>query len=289
MMEEGTNQISGIAATEGEYRGNRRLLASEALSLEAITDGLHANARSSLAGDERVFVIEDGSEIRKEHSRKLESMMKVRSLDGHLVNGYRSENAIALSEDCKRVSLLEHRLFSSNEATFRSENVYIFHTIRSVAETLRKDNPRLPITVIGDRRYDDEKIFREVKRNGVDILIRAKHLDRKVLCGKDTSHLSDVPLETVSEKRFEKMRMKNRVYQDVSVTISSRSVTLPGDTEREPLDLTLIKAVLRVRGTPLFREPLFLLASESAETGEDAYALYRRYLLRWNIEQVSNF
>jgi hypothetical protein len=66
-MEAGTNQIYGVATTEGEYKGYKRLFVSEALPLEAITEGLEANARVSLAGETRVFIINLIGGVAREH------------------------------------------------------------------------------------------------------------------------------------------------------------------------------------------------------------------------------
>lgn len=47
--------------------------------------------------------------------------MQVKDLDGRLVNGYRSFNVLGMGADGER-GLPYHRLFSSEEEGFRSEN-----------------------------------------------------------------------------------------------------------------------------------------------------------------------
>jgi hypothetical protein len=69
---------------------------------------------------EGLWLIADGSELRKPHAREMPDLMKVRDLDGSFVRGYRTLNVVGLTPG--RRALLYYRLFSSQEEGFLSES-----------------------------------------------------------------------------------------------------------------------------------------------------------------------
>ena len=69
---------------------------------------------------QELWLIVDGSDLRKPHAREMPDSMKVRDLDGTLVSGYRTLNVIGMTPG--RRPLLYHRLFSSQEGEFLSES-----------------------------------------------------------------------------------------------------------------------------------------------------------------------
>lgn len=81
VITEGNNCIYSMGKTEGQYKGQRRLLCSD------------QRGSKNLEGQKVVFVPVDGSEIRKQYSKKLENLMRVRDLDGQLISGYRTINS----------------------------------------------------------------------------------------------------------------------------------------------------------------------------------------------------
>ncbi len=74
-----------------------------------------------MSDEPELTLILDGMELRREGAESQEHLMRVKALDGGLVNGYRSFNVLGLGEDEGR-GLLYHHLFSSHEPGFESEN-----------------------------------------------------------------------------------------------------------------------------------------------------------------------
>lgn len=93
VITEGNNCIYSMGKTEGQYKGQRRLLCSEAIELKGVNEFTSQRGSKNLEGQKVVFVPVDGSEIRKQYSKKLENLMRVRDLDGQLISGYRTINS----------------------------------------------------------------------------------------------------------------------------------------------------------------------------------------------------
>jgi hypothetical protein len=93
-----------MSENNAEYQRNKRLIESKHLSLNFFNDALYEKAEERLLENDkagkweqkRFIAVIDGSEIRKKHSSDSEYLQKVRSLDGELVNGYRSTGTVLL-------------------------------------------------------------------------------------------------------------------------------------------------------------------------------------------------
>ena len=60
-------------------------------------------------------MLHDACDIRKEHSRKLEKLGKVRSLNGKIINGYSTFNTVSVDEKTKELRLVETTLYSNQD------------------------------------------------------------------------------------------------------------------------------------------------------------------------------
>lgn len=283
-MNQGKNQIYGIAESEAEYKRHKRLLSSNSFSVKDINEALLKKGAAKMQKEKSVYVIEDGSEIRKKHSKKLDKLMKVRSLDGKLVNGYRSENTITVTEDGKKIILTTVKVFSSKEESFKSENVFKFESIKETSKELRKNNKKLQIIYVKDRAYDDKKIFEKIRENKSDFIIRAKHLKRIIKQEGKERKINKVKYNGNFSKKFTKLKIKNRVYQDVTLKIKYAKIKL------EEHEVFLVKVQLLGRDKQnVFKDPLILITSLKIKTDKEAFKIYRGYLKRWKIESVFQF
>ena len=79
---------------KAEFRKLRRLVgldqAKNVIDDRQISDALIANGIMKLADKDELLVLHDGSDIRKKYASQLESIGKVRDLDGHIINGYKN-------------------------------------------------------------------------------------------------------------------------------------------------------------------------------------------------------
>lgn len=88
--------------------------------LRGETTKLQAHGVARLQGAASIWVIFDGSDLRKPYAETMEHLQAVHSLEGSLVNGYPTLNAIGLGPEGQR-GLLYHHLFSSAAPDFVSE------------------------------------------------------------------------------------------------------------------------------------------------------------------------
>ena len=115
-----------LSAVKHRERRARRLAMEEStlrsqLDAEHLMQVVRREGAAQLAEVSELTLILDGMELRRAGADAQESLMQVRGLDGRMVNGYRSFNVLGMEANGER-SLLYHRLFSSEEEGFRSEN-----------------------------------------------------------------------------------------------------------------------------------------------------------------------
>ena len=91
------------------------------LDAEAIVARLQARGVEQLRGEAAIWVLVDGSDLRKPHAQAMEALQRVKPLKGAgTVPGYRTLNALGVGR--QRRGLLYHRLFSSAAEGFLSES-----------------------------------------------------------------------------------------------------------------------------------------------------------------------
>jgi len=103
----GSQRVIRLATGESTQRSE--------LDAEHLTKRLREVAVEQLeqAPEEELWLIADGSDLRKPYAEVMPYLMQVRDLDEQLVPGYRTLNVIGLTPG--RRGLLYHRLFSSQE------------------------------------------------------------------------------------------------------------------------------------------------------------------------------
>jgi hypothetical protein len=101
-----------------------------------LTAKLQAHGVARLRDEAALWVVFDGSDLRKPHAACMAHLQRVKRLDGDgLVNGYRTLNAIGMGVGGRR-GLLSHTLFSSHAPDFLSEPAETRAAIRSVGAAL---------------------------------------------------------------------------------------------------------------------------------------------------------
>jgi hypothetical protein len=79
---------------------------------------------------EELWLVADGSELRKPYAREMPCLMRVQDLDGSLVSGYRTMNVVGITPS--RRAILYHRLFSVKETDFTSESLEVQRALQEV-------------------------------------------------------------------------------------------------------------------------------------------------------------
>jgi len=117
-------QLWHISTDKREYERFHNLINGNlvnVLDVEKMNENLLINSLSRLSGELRVFVIYDGSDIRKPESEKLENLGLVRDLDGKFVRGYQTMNCVMIDNQTGTLKLLNCQPYSNNDPKFVSE------------------------------------------------------------------------------------------------------------------------------------------------------------------------
>ena len=128
------------------------------VNADRLVSKLLAEGSKRLKNTKRVTVIMDGSDLRKRYSQKLEHLSRVRSLEGKLVPGYPTLNAIGLAEDGTK-ALLYHETYSSEAPGFKSQNELVKAALQRIVTELRSQGVG-QICFVLDRGFDDATLMR---------------------------------------------------------------------------------------------------------------------------------
>lgn len=304
---------------KAEFRKMRRLVgldeAKNVIDNQKISDALIANGIMRLAGKDELLVLHDGSDIRKKYSKELESIGKVRDLDGHIINGYHSFNSVAVDLHGKLVTPIATEIYSNREENFVSQKdiklvskpiskkateedklhyeavkikvknqqylnstLVAKHQIQWVSKQLKKDNPSKKLTHVIDRGSDDNELFLFIDEVlGDQFVIRLK----SSRLAENGEKLAIKQFKHKNTRHFDKIQIKNKVYQNASCVI-------------EYGELLNGCAVIRVQllnrdGKALFKVPMLLITNKEISTSEQASNIYHIYLKRSKIEGVFKF
>jgi hypothetical protein len=234
-------------------------------------------------------------ELRREGARKQEYLMRVKALDGSLVNGYRSFNVLGLGEHAQR-GLLYHKLFSSVEPDFVSENVEIKTAITATEASLvgyAGDK-----TWVTDKGFDNDDVWWHVWGFPNDHLVcRVYHHERIVLWQTAKGAWEERYLEATfgflqplaeveSELEVRMQGQKRATRQPVKVHLSAVPLRI-----YHPEDKTRSKPVWLVRAKVLgaVSEPWYLITDWPVTDAQSALRIFIFYRRRWSVEDTFKF
>ena len=143
------------------------------------------------SGDE-LWLIADGSDLRKPYAQALPALMQVRDLAGDLVPGYRTLNVLGVMP--QRRGVLYHRLFSSTETDFVSEPAEVQQALQTVSLAVAALKARLTVSWVLDSGFDDVAVWRTIWEQQERVVCRIKHPVRLVeyRVGADQWHAGDL-------------------------------------------------------------------------------------------------
>jgi hypothetical protein len=274
------------------------------LRAETLIERLRQEGVAQLAQVEAdgLWLIADGSDLRKPHAAEMPALMKVRDLQGRMVPGYRTLNVIGSVPG--RRTILYHRLFSSQEEGFVSEPVEVQTALSTVSEAVEPLKARMPATWLMDRGFDDVAVWRTIWAQDEHLVCRVKHVDRCVSYQDrdgvwQEGHLEEaqdqlVQLATMqAEMRLRRGRQKRAKMQRVKVQIWACPMRLSYDSHvrREGAGEILEQAIwlvqIRVPGSDM--APWMLVTDWPTDTAERAQTVFRMYAQRWSVEDAFKF
>jgi hypothetical protein len=269
-----------------------------ALDPDELVARLQARGVDQLRGEDAVWVVFDGTDLRKPHAAHMEYLQQVKRLDRQgTVPGYPTLNALGVGTGGRR-GLLYHRLYSSMASGFRSAPAEVQAAIRSVGKALAPLGA--DVTAIFDSGFDDQAAWGEAWEQGMRLVCRLQHRDRLVRPAPDQPlcHLEDLAprltdlAEVEAEMLVKKAGQRRPKRQPVTATVAAVPAVVPyrrrtpegAEVERERA-CWLVE--VRLAGTAL--EPWWLLTDRPVETAEQAAEVFRMYCQRWAIEDAFKF
>jgi hypothetical protein len=265
------------------------------IDADQVTRVLREQGAANLLGEEELTLILDGMELRRAGAREQEYLMRVKALDGSLVNGYRSFNVLGMGRENAR-GLLYHRLFSSMAPDFESENFEIRAAIQETEQALVSFAGWK--TWVMDKGFDNDDVWWQVWEQPHSRLVcRVYHLERIVLwqsaSGQWEERYLDAtfkhlqPLANVKTKLEVRLQGQKRAKrQKVTVQLSAVPIRIyhPEDKTRSQ-DTWLVRA--KVVGA--VGDPWYLLTDWPVNDAESATRIFIFYRRRWAVEDTFKF
>jgi hypothetical protein len=267
---------------------------------EHLTEQVRAVALEQLAQapEDELWLIADGSDLRKPYAEAMPALMQVRDLDERLVPGYRTLNVLGITPG--RRGILYHRLFSSQEPGFVSEPAEVQQALETVSQAVAQLRAGKHITWILDSGFDDIAVWRTIWAYQDHVVCRVYHTDRLVQfqdhagqwhegdIAQACAHLRPVArAETSLEvQRGKQARPKQ---QPVVVDLSAcplrlsywSNVRRPGGKGKLVTKTVWLVQVV-VLGTSW--EPWLLLTDWPVEDEQQAVRIFAMYRQRWAVE-----
>ena len=294
--QDGGQRVSRLATGESTQRSQ--------LDAEHLTERLRQRGVAQLANGTgtELWLIADGSELRKPYAQAMPALMQVRDLDGDLVPGYRTLNVLGVLPG--RRGVLYHRLFSSAAADFVSEPSEVQQARHTVSAAVAELKARVTVSWVLDSGFDDVAVWRTVWEQQERLVCRVKHAERLVeyRAGNDEWRRGDLykaqeRLRLVATAQttmvVQRGRQERPKEQVVTAEIRACPVRLTYDThgrregsgETRQKELWLVE--VRLLGTK--REPWLLLTDWPVTDEASALHVFRMYRQRWAVEDSFKF
>lgn len=265
------------------------------LDPDAIVARLQARAVEQLRGEAAIWVLLDGSDLRKPHAQAMAHLQRVTRLSGQgTVPGYRTLNALGIGR--QRRGLLYHRLFSSTAPDFKSEPDETQQALASIGAALAP--LATEITYVLDAGFDDSAVVGTIWQQGHHAVWRVRERERLVRPAPDQPrcHLVDLaprlrPLAQVeTELVVRRIGQPRPKLQRVPVQIGSVPLVMDWqeDARTRPDGARHTQAVwlVEARLVEVDQHPWWLLTDRPVETAEQAVEIFRMYRQRWAVEDA---
>lgn len=292
-----------LAARPNSRQRIRRLAKQEStkrstLDAASLTGRLRQRSIESLHDDDEVWVLADGSDLRKPYARQMEALQLVQTVDKQrLINGYRTLNAVAIGRT--RRGILYHRLFSANEDDFISES----HEVQTALQTMIEATQPLQVIVIYamDSGFDDIAVWGTIWEAQQHLVCRLQHMNRIVerqdiagtwqpisvkraadYCQQFAVVETELPVQKRGQHSTKLQRVTARVSAcPIRVTYQVDVRTKPDGAQRQKT-VWLVRVVL----DDVNWEPWYLVTDLPVTDADSATKVFRIYRQRWAIEDA---
>jgi hypothetical protein len=262
----------------------------------------HAITHLASAPSDELWLIADGSDLRKPYAKALPNLMKVRSLTGGLVPGYRTLTVLGLTK--QRRGILYHHLFSSSAPDFVSEPREVQTALQTVSTAIAPLKAQMPVTWILDSGFDDLAVWRTAWEQEEHVVVRVCHTDRCVRFPDGTGgwqqgsiaqaraqlrHLASA--QTMLEVRKRGQPRPKRQPVATEIWACPLQLTYTTNVRRTGPGTSVTKTVwlVEVRLLDTYLEPWLLLTDWEVETDTQAVRIFQMYRQRWGVEESFKF
>jgi hypothetical protein len=293
---EGGQRVSRMATGESTKRSQ--------IDAETLTAALRERGIRHLSGakTDELWLIADGSDLRKPYAREMPELMLVRELDGKLVPGYRTMNVLGITPS--RRGILYHRLFSSKEEEFLSESIEVQKALQKVSQALQELKQRMAVTWIMDSGFDDVAVWRTVWEQNEHLVCRLQHEERLVEYQDEQGQWVQGDIQQArqqlklvatawTEMVVRRGRQRRAKRQPLPVEIRACPIRLTYETNvrREGPGETVQKVAwlveVRLPGTNL--KPWLLITDWPVTDADSALRIFQMYRQRWAVEDSFRF
>jgi hypothetical protein len=265
------------------------------LDPDAIMERLQAQGVEQLREEAAIWVLVDGSDLRKPYARQMEGLQRVKRLSGEgTVPGYRTLNALGVGQ--RRRGVLYHRLFSSHAPGFKSESDETQRALTSIGAALAPLGAE--VTYVLDAGFDDIAVAGAIWAQGNHAVWRVQHPERLVrpAPGAPVVQLAALadqlrPLARVETALVVRRRGQPRPkLQRVPATIASTPLALAWQeavrTREDGARHEQAVWLVEVRLADVDQAPWWLLTDRPVATAEQAVEIFTMYRQRWAVEDA---
>jgi hypothetical protein len=314
-----------ISEDENTYNRYHRMLDGSLKNIvdaEKLNISLLANSSEYFKDKDYAIILHDPSDIRKPHSKQLESLGNVKSLEGKIINGYRTINSIAVNLRGSSLRLLfcipystgdeafvgsgEAKSYETGQVKDPQRRKQIAHhqqegsaynlkdllssQITEIDKTIKEANPDAVRVHVLDREFDDKEVFEMLQKQGDLFVIRAK-ANRNADERKVDQHGKEKPVKLNKqvlfngfERDYAKIAFKKKVYQNAKGVFEYGSLSIEGHTY----------SVARVcfytrKGQRIFKDPMLLITNMQLDNDRLCELAFEFYMKRSKIESVFRF
>ena len=171
MVSSQTTQLWTLAEDANEYERMHNLFSGKLKSVlndEKISSALREKTSVALGGEELVFALHDPCDIRKPYSKKLDSIGRVRDLQGNMINGYSTLGTVCLSSDGQELHFSDISIFSNGD-----KEHYVLQTELDVV--LKKQEKAKKTQEVADLTKREKEIVKLLENETLVNLRRVVH------------------------------------------------------------------------------------------------------------------
>jgi len=273
---------------------------SPKLDADHLTAQLRTQALAHLAAapSDELWLLADGSDLRKPYATAMPALMQVRALNGTLVPLYRTLTVVGVTPHQRGV--LYHRLFSSTAADFVSEPHEVQQALTTVGQAIAPLQAERAVSWIMDSGFDDIAVWRTIWEQQQHLLCRLCHTDRLVevpsreggwqecSIAQARTHMRRIAQTSTTVELAEPgTRRKRAQAVQAEIWATPRSLSYATNVRRPGPGIQLTRRLwlveIRLPGTKL--EPWLLLSDWMVETGEQGIRILTMYRQRWGVEE----